>query len=110
MIIYNKFKLKSMKKYVPIWRYFCFIVAMTMLLGGLVPFFTSCSTEDIDEKTDPLTTITGKDGNLNFALDFVDYGESEDVSLHSAADMTAETVVVPLSDNLSMYATLEPVR
>ena len=98
--------MKTMEKYIPIWRNFCIIASTTLFLSGL---FSSCSTEHIGDNEDPLTQLTGKDGDLNFVIDFVDYGKGEDISTRSAADLQAETVIVPLSDDVSMFATLEPV-
>ena len=103
------FKAKTLKQYLPIWRYIYCVAITILFLNGITLFFASCSTDDIDTNEKPTTTITGRDGNLNFVLNFDAYGESEDISTRNAADWEAETIVVPLGDGISMFATLEPV-
>ena len=100
-----------MKKHLPVWRYIYHIGVSMLFLNVFVYFFLSCTEIAIDPGEPNLggATAKGKDGNLNFVLNFDDYGEGEEISMRSADDLEAETVVVPLGDGLSMFATLEPV-
>ena len=96
------------KKHLPWVRNINAGVAISVLIGFAL--LLSCKEiaiiDNIDENAGK---ISGKDGNLNFLLNFESYGEDDAVSMHSASVSNAETVVVPLGDDLSMYATLEPV-
>jgi hypothetical protein len=50
----------------------------------------------------------GKDGNLNFVINFGAYGPDEEISVRSADMLDAETVIIPLENDFVLYATLEP--
>ena len=101
-----------MKENVTIQQYIVYAYFFILALCGLI-FSPLACTEiaiDIPEVEKPIVpTISGRDGNLNFVLNFNNYDEGDDISLRSVEDLKAETVVIPLGDDLSMYATLEPV-
>ena len=102
-----------MNKDLSIRQYIAHASTIIMLLCGLIFICLSCTeiAIGVEEPATDSSVATGKDGNLNFVLNFDDYGEGEsNPTTRSAADLEAETVVVPLSDGLSMLATLEPVR
>lgn len=85
------------------------IIVSLFLLSGMTLNLSSCvEIEIIDHnKIQGKHITTGKDGNINFSLDFSGYGEGVDITARSAADLKAEEVVVPLGDGHSMIATLE---
>jgi len=101
------------KNHLTIMRFIDYLSATMLILSVLTFFFTSCKEEAIIDKKDDnggVSQVSGKDGNLNFLINFDSYGDDdEDVSTRSADDAKAETVVVPLGDGISMVATLEPV-
>lgn len=71
----------------------------------------TCTETAIEPEKPGNGSLRGKDGNLNFVIEYASFGTGgDDLSTRSAADLEPETVVVPLEDGLSMYATLEPVN
>ena len=80
-----------------------------LLQCGLLFFLSACTEIAIDEnEISGRGGVVGKEGNLNFVISFDSFGEDhEDISSRSAAGQAPETVVVPLGDGLSMFATLE---
>ena len=82
-----------------------------ILLLGLTLLLYACTEIMLENNDERPVSIgaKGKEGNLCFAVNFDFYGEGGEISLRNAAGLEAETVVVPLDDNLIMFATLEPV-
>jgi len=78
-----------------------------IFLCGFILQLSSCSEDVIDKKEIPDVNPKFKDGNINFEIKFETYGADDMVSTRSAADLGSETVVIPLDDDLSMYATLQ---
>jgi len=77
------------------------------LLCGLLFLLSSCrEIAIIDENEIPGNAITYKEGNVNFVINFENYGENSDISTRSTEGQETETVIVPLEDGLSMIATL----
>ena len=105
-------KKKKKQNNLPIWRFITYICVIILILIGLTLLLSSCHEIIIDESTEISgngSVYSGKDGNLNFIIDFNAYGEGGDISSRSAADTAPETIIVPLGDGLSLFATLEPV-
>ena len=103
------------KKHLPIWHYIIYICIIILILCGFTLLLSSCLEIAIIDKSDAPNgpgTVKGTDGNLNFSIIFGSFDPDDlddDVSTRSAADLMAETVVVPLGDGLTMSATLELV-
>jgi hypothetical protein len=88
-------------------QYISDVCIVVIFLCGLVLSFTSCSEKlGDDQDSSGSDVVTYKEGNINFIFNFDAYGEGEDISMRSAADMETETVIIPLDDGLSMFATL----
>ena len=77
-----------------------------IFLCGIILQLSSCSEDFAGKNKIPEGGIPFKDGNINFVINFDSYGENDDISMRSATDMASETVVIPLDDDLSMFATL----
>jgi len=98
LIIMNKIKRK------PSIRYYVYCLTFVILsLCGLVFLLSSCTEGMIDNPTKP---GSGKEVAVRFSLGYLSHNDNETV-IRSRIDMNPETVVIPLEDGLSMYATLE---
>ena len=88
------------------WRYSIYISIIIMLLCGITYLLSSCEDIIIDN------SHSGKMVKVRFSLDPNSFGVGEAItrSLNSC-ETESETVVIPLEDNLFLYATLceEPV-
>jgi hypothetical protein len=84
-------------------RYIYAICAVITLLCGVTLLLSSCEKEVMR-----IDTLSGELVTINFSLEDISYGSDEDVSRSmSFTNMEPGTVVVPVGDNLFMYATLE---
>jgi hypothetical protein len=79
--------------------------AFILMLSGLTLLLSSCTEKMIV----PDRPDSGKKVALKFAFGGVTDNGSEVVA-RNQSDISPDTVVVPLGDGLSMYATLEPVQ
>ena len=101
--------METTEKRSSMWDCIHYVCATIMLLVGLAFLPTSCKEIEIIDPGDISgKTVTGKDGNLNFAISFDSYEKDEGPSVRSAIDLNSETIVVPLGDDFVMSATLEP--
>ena len=88
------------------WRYICFLGALILMLCGMILWLTSCTQE---MTLDDNTPLSGKMVDVKFVVNGSAYGENEVVK-RNASGIESETVVVPVNDDLYMYATLEADR
>jgi len=93
----------TIKKNLSMRRYIVYAGAAILMLCGLVSLLSSCM-EEI--KVDPDQLLSGEKVSVNFTLNGVTQGDNEVVT-RSQSDINPETVVIPLSDGLSVVATLE---
>ena len=87
-------------------QYIVELCVVFIFLCSFILQLSSCSDDGIGKNEKTEKGIPFKDGNINFEIKFETYGDDDVVATRSAADWTSETVVVPLNDDISMFATL----
>ena len=90
------------KKNLSMRNYIVYIVIILLIVCGLILLLSTCTEVVIDSGG----SRSDKKIAMHFTLGEVVYNGNEVVT-HSQKDMGPETVVVPLGDDLNMYATLE---
>jgi len=89
-------------------RYIYRMFAAVLLLGGMMFLISSCDrAEDVadGDNTAVVAPPTGEPVVVNFTIGELGFGENE-VAVRSATPSIPETAVIPITGELSLYATL----
>ena len=100
--------MKALNENVSIKRYVFGLSVAISLLCGFTFLLTSCNQEEgLSNRSGEEFPQTGEMVTVDFSVSEVEFGESEAVTTRSALSNELETKVIPIADDLYLYATLK---